>query len=124
MNVSWAAGLFEGEGCIYRLRGDSWALQVGSTDLDVLEHFRDIVECGTIREHKDKTRPTSRRRAWLWQVGSAAEVARLLHLFEPFMGERRRAKTAEALEDLARPRDSRGWDTRRARYGPSGVACG
>ncbi len=53
--AAWAAGLFEGEGCIYLKKHNrpgrgthDRRLYVTSTDLDVLQRFRSIVACGAI----------------------------------------------------------------------------
>lgn len=59
--ILWAAGYFEGEGCIYLEQrapnGRRYArLIVSSTDLDVLQHFQSVFGCGNIYEHRAEFR--------------------------------------------------------------------
>lgn len=105
-DIAWAAGLFEGEGsilCAYRLGrrpGRTMPrLSMGSTDLDILERFAATVGGkvkGPYRPNGSKT-PTSRKDIYCWRVETVRETQRILRLFWPYLGERRRAKAAEAI---------------------------
>ena len=98
-NIAWAAGLFEGEGCIgthkrKRVRSDDYlssSLDLTMTCHDVVERFHDVVGCGSVR------RRASRKREWKpsfsWYVHAARDVERVLGLCLPFLG---RKKTREA----------------------------
>lgn len=92
-NVAWAAGLFEGEGCL-TIRGPwkSAALSLSSTDLDVLERFREVVGEGSIigPDVRGSNKPI-----WRWHVQGAAEVLVVIRLLEPYFGERRKARAEE-----------------------------
>ncbi len=79
-DMAWAAGLFEGEGCIVYLRhgprtsdGCYWTerqLQLTITDRDVLERFLQIVEVGVIRDSpKPKKNTGSSLGAGLFTTG-------------------------------------------------------
>lgn len=92
--TAWAAGLFEGEGCIEARWTNSAALTLGMTDPDVVERFRTIVGVGTIyvrRPQKNRWKPLH-----AWHVGSKWEVRLVLEAFLPYLGARRRQK-AEAV---------------------------
>lgn len=102
--VAWAAGLFEGEGCIYGGYGNGktyrMLVYLGTTDLDVLHRFMAVVEStAKVRERPPGTGGS--RPLFYWQVGGSAEVRRIIHLLLPYFGERRRAKAEEVLRDGA-----------------------
>lgn len=101
-DIAWAAGLFEGEGCIRHApgkRGVTRRLTLVSTDLDVLQRFVAIVGVGTIRV---RARPNPAHRIqYVWQVGKWREVAPTLQAFLPYLGERRTKKAQSLLADPA-----------------------
>jgi hypothetical protein len=109
-DFAWACGLFEGEGSITNhadenSRRNLRRLQLGTTDLDVLERFQTIMG-GTIlkKPNKGVNRPI-----WRWQLTHWDDVEPLLRRMLPYLGIRRRA-AAEAL--LANPPSRRspgGW---------------
>jgi len=98
--IAWAAGLFEGEGCISSKppgkRGSGAQLRLGMNDKDVVEKFRRIVGCGGLYAHNPGT--GSVKPNWTWYVYAADKVGPILEAFLPFLGERRTAKALEALE--------------------------
>jgi hypothetical protein len=109
--VEWAAGLFEGEGCIYIERPSSSGrrgvrLVLSSTDYDVLVRFHDVFDCGNIFPHKGKAaagrRILGHKQLWAWRLGKANEVEGVIRALIPYMGLRRRAKMEEALKWLKR----------------------
>lgn len=100
--LAWAAGLFEGEGCISSIRaGRTWYLKVAMTDREVLDRFHAIVGRGRIYIHSaHKSKRGIERgwsKAWVWQVGSRGDVLHVLGLLMPNLGSRRRARAEEAL---------------------------
>ena len=98
MGIDWAAGLFEGEGCISPRKGSKRVyLRVASTDYDVLERFLTIVQCGAI--HKRKSYPERNwKQSWEWSCGKKSEVIRLIEAFLPMFGERRAYVALNALD--------------------------
>ena len=101
MSIAWAAGLFEGEGCIKldpRSRGVQLCLN--STDYDVISRFRTIlgVENRPL-EIKYKTKP-HHKDAWELRVGKKSEVRRILEMFLPYFGLRRSCKALDAFDHL------------------------
>lgn len=100
LDVAWAAGLFEGEGCWNAYVRQSGKVQIqarlGMTDRDVVERFAAIVGMGNIyaagAPQKAHWKPT-----YTWCVYEAEKVRDLIALFMPYLGERRRAKAEEVL---------------------------
>jgi LAGLIDADG-like domain len=96
---AWAAGLFEGEGSIALRRNRTVLLSLGMTDRDVVERFRAVLGTGQI-----SSQPPGRNRRtktlWRVDVGDVAEVMRIIDLFYPYLGARRRARADEVLEVL------------------------
>lgn len=100
LDIAWAAGLFEGEGCIRHAReknGTQRRLTLVSTDLDVIEKFAAITG-GGIRE---RSVTGNRQRAWVWQIDRWALVSKVLRSFYPHLCARRGAKALELLRDPA-----------------------
>jgi len=114
--TAWAAGLFEGEGCICLMpettrwggnRRRPWvALSISSTDRDVLERFHMIVGVGGVTFHHRGARP-HHKPCWAWHLSARDKVEALLSSFMPWLGQRRRAKAQEALALLAEQRQIR-----------------
>ena len=92
--IAWAAGLFEGEGCIYI--GKKRLICLISTDEDVVRRFHTIVGCGSVYL-RDRTEERYKD-AWRWQTGTLKEIKEVLNLFLPYFGERRKAKALELLD--------------------------
>ena len=93
MSIEWAAGLFEGEGCLYRdKRCSTWTLQLRMTDRDIVQRFADVVGCGTA-VHDESNQPrrirTGRKACYRWTCSKQADVRRLLEQFLPYFGHRR-----------------------------------
>lgn len=108
VEIAWAAGLFEGEGCIticnvkdrhHRL--PLLRLQVQMTDSDVVERFARIVACGSVSPELRFGRP-HHKPTYRWLVSSRAECERLLLMFLPYFGERRLRRAHEMLEEIRR----------------------
>jgi hypothetical protein len=107
VDVAWAAGLFEGEGCwgVYT-RQNSAKLQIRAylamTDGDVVDRFAAVVGFGHVRTHHSAlAQAKGEKRMHVWGVYEAEKVRELIALFMPYLGERRRAKALEVL-DLGR----------------------
>lgn len=87
--IAWAAGLFEGEGCIYAGVRGAPRLALSMKDRDVVEHFMAVVGAGTL--YPDQHGMTR------WQAGRLAQVHGILVALLPYLGERRSAKAEAAL---------------------------
>lgn len=92
--LAWAAGLFEGEGCVGFYGGKQPVASISSTDRDVVERFRDIFGFGTIR-----TKP--RQAPWKdchdWRVTNFEHVQVVIAALWPWLLTRRQAKAEEVL---------------------------
>lgn len=75
-------------------------LSMGSTDRDVLERFTAVVGAGRVLgpyRPNGKNTPLGRKPIYHWRISTVRETQRILRLFWPYLGERRRAKAAEAI---------------------------
>lgn len=97
-NYAWAAGLFEGEGCLtwmkhpgeYRYPAASLAM----SDEDAVRRFASIIEVGKVTIPKKRD---GRKQQWHWRAFGAAMVARLDETIGPYLCQRRRSKLDELL---------------------------
>ena len=98
--TQWAAGLFEGEGCIRKdkRKKATFELSLGMTDLDVVERFKDYVGDGSIKlmpQAKPHHKPYYR-----WTLSGKAKVRSLLSKLLPYFGNRRAYVALNALDDI------------------------
>jgi len=98
--VAWAAGLFEGEGCISQTTHRKPRLFISMTDKDVINKFIDIVEAGNMCVRNRTHENPNFKIQWQWQIQKASEVNRILRMFLPHLGERRAFKALNALDAL------------------------
>lgn len=92
--LAWAAGLFEGEGCIYRVHqgANRLALQLNMVDEDVVRRFAAIVGAGNVYPRPQKG---NRQMQYRWRTGDQQQVHRIMALFLPWLGVRRLDRYAE-----------------------------
>lgn len=105
-DVAWAAGLFEGEGCIYvgHTRGDAPRVKMllGMTDEDVVRRFTEIIGLGPhTGPHARRAQTASRKPSWEWRTSRSDEIETVIRLLYPHLGMRRRLKADEMLSALA-----------------------
>jgi hypothetical protein len=112
--IEWASGLFEGEGCVTRWRSThrsrygtkeyiGFRLAVHMTDLDVLEEFAKIAECGTI--HKRNKANKEIKDSWVWQCQGEAAVSFAMKMM-PYLFERRRLRIMEVMLEVHNNREN------------------
>jgi hypothetical protein len=99
-DIAWAAGLFEGEGYITtNYKGRSPSFGIGMTDEDVVLRFTDIVG---IDHKRIRSRPPGidKRTKVLYElrVNRREDVDRVIDMFLPYLGNRRRERAIRALE--------------------------
>ena len=99
-DIVWAAGLFEGEGCIHtpKTKPKQRKISIGSTDKDVLDRFVSVVGYGYIGNAKFGS--NSIKPFYEWQLEKRIEVLRILKMFLPHLGKRRSEKAIEAINHL------------------------
>jgi len=93
--IAWAAGLFEGEGCIYHAGGTTYILQVAMTDKDVIDKLNTIFPGRLDITHAGKS---YRKPLYRWRVGKREDVSYLLGKLLPFFGDRRAHKALTTLD--------------------------
>lgn len=113
-DVVWAAGFFDGEGCIVLRKQKAkdrslihvLQLTLANTHRPALEEFCKAVGVGYVRVKSKSTK--SWRRCWVWQTG-AAKAAQVLQLLRPHLRVKRaEADVALAFRKLPRSRKGRG----------------
>lgn len=107
--IAWAAGLFEGEGCLHlanstRNRANaprSPRAQLTMTDKDVVERFFAIVGVGKIvPASKTKLTKPHYKPQWMWRAQSRSDFETAFFLLRPWLCNRRRRKGDEILRRL------------------------
>ena len=97
-SIEWAAGLFEGEGCIY-CNGKRQSLHLGGKDLDVIQDFADTMGIGNVIQRKAK-RKEEHSTIYMWQTYASSKVRRCLDMLLPHLGTRRAHKALDVLDHL------------------------
>lgn len=130
-NLAWAAGLFEGEGCItfgvssrndtltsgasVRYENGQVRLVLAMTDQDIVEDFARIVGVGSVnRIHPPSKRALNNKPQWRWQTsGEHAEA--LFWKLAPYLGPRRQEQFFEAKNKLSIHREAKQTERRESR---------
>lgn len=104
-DLAWAAGLFEGEGCIHvsvRKSGTHvLRLALSMTDADVVNRLGTIMQLGHVNEvAKHATWQDHWKTQYRWTVDRADHIQAVLAMFWPWLGERRKEKAREALAEF------------------------
>jgi hypothetical protein len=98
--IAWAAGLFEGEGCMHKAkhRPNSYTMELWMTDFDVVRRFADIIGVGTVSE---RTRQQAHWKPILgWRLYKRADISKVLDVLLPYFGDRRAHKALDILDNL------------------------
>lgn len=99
--LAWAAGLFEGEGCINGYVNKSGErgiqLMLRMTDEDVVQRFQSVIGFGNI--HKRAPLQSHHKRSYLWHVGSFERAQAVIAALWPWLGRRRRATAKRVLRE-------------------------
>lgn len=89
--IAWAAGLFEGEGCMTR-SGSQKVLRLASTDEDIVRRFWEIVAVGKVYGPYEQRPP--RKPFWVW-VAAGLDALLALRLMISWLGVRRKKRARE-----------------------------
>ena len=102
MSYEWAAGLFEGEGCIKtnKSANASYQLKVKMTDLDVLEKIQAVFNCGSIRPDNWYSKYPQYKPQWVWSVCNRRDVRMILNHMLPHFGTRRAHRALDVLDEI------------------------
>ena len=100
--IEWAAGIFEGEGNIYRNdnkkrigSGSIFIMSVQMKDEDVVKRFHRIVNYGKIIKRKPYKNYAP---MWEWRLTRTNNILDLCHKLLPFMGKRRTKQIRKAIK--------------------------
>ena len=104
--MSWAVGIFEGEGCINIHRRNNHpneltelgrmrvTLSMQMNDEDIVRRFHEVVGVGNVFHRKPRGKYSE---GWQWYTGKKKHVKQVLEEFLPLLGARRSAKALEAI---------------------------
>ena len=100
IDIAWAAGLIEGEGCFTSHTGHPYLL-VDMTDRDVILKLKEIFPIGTVRgPYSHKNRPSHKPR---WRFDAfGAKALPIIEAVYPYMLSRRKEKIDSLLNDYNR----------------------
>ena len=106
--IEWAAGLFEGEGCISYKRNKNGRtypkLYIKMTDRDVIEKFIEVVGYGSYSIVPPQQ--SHHKESYAWETSKATEVRRIAAAMLPYLGLRRAYKALNILDDLELTKDT------------------
>ena len=95
--TEWVAGLFEGEGNIYRNdKRRIFVMSVKMKDEDIIKRFYSIVKVGRVKVRKMKE--PYNYPFWEWILTKTNDIIRLSNRLLPYMGQRRTKQILKALE--------------------------
>ncbi len=97
--IAWAAGIFEGEGCIHFQSVNCVSLTIHMTDEDILRRFAEVVGAGSIHPVHAPSRSGSKP-IFRWDTANSRDVRRILEYLVPWFGVRRGLRATAALERL------------------------
>jgi hypothetical protein len=100
--IPWAAGIFEGEGCVTEVDG-RFTLKVNNTDPEVIRRFDEVVQFGRVYgPYRNSERDGHRRKPfWAW-VASGYDALDVMNMLAPWLTVRRLAR-AQTLTGLSFP---------------------
>lgn len=108
VDIAWAAGLLEGEGCfsIFNRKSAKWdhksvAIHCEMTDEDTIMKLYKIFDVGSVNHRPNISKridQRSRKPSWIWSVQNHEGIEMVLVLIYPFLSERRSKKAKELLE--------------------------
>jgi hypothetical protein len=92
LDIAWAAGFYEGEGCIYTPKKHlGTQLSVAQKESECLERLQMIFRFGTIDP------PGKGNTCYRWRVTSFERVQAVIAMLWPWLSERRRVQARDAL---------------------------
>lgn len=105
IDIAWAAGVFEGEGCIGVYKQPDGrpnvAVKVVMSDEDVLIKFNSIFPSKNGLKQLVDIRKDSYKTCWLWGLYSKESTTLFLKTIYPYLGSRRRLKCEELFSLVA-----------------------
>lgn len=99
-SIEWAAGLFEGEGTLYRRKNGRWQIRIKMTDLDVLQAFQEAVDTGNLTGpyHPPSLKP-HHKAFWHWETSKKDDLIMVVEKLLPYLGHRRSQLARNCLQE-------------------------
>jgi hypothetical protein len=92
--LAWAAGLFDGEGCIFTANSQSRygypRMSMGQNDPEVLQRFASAVEAGTVLIRGTLT--SAGKEHWVYRCTQWRDVQAIVAKLWPWLGSVKRAQ--------------------------------
>lgn len=99
IDIAWAGGLFEGEGCFSSHKVGKYygnpSASLGMTDEDSVRRFHAVVGLGRVRYENRAKRGW--KDYWVWSCSSIEDVEIVVGLLYPYLGKRRQGRAMEVL---------------------------
>jgi len=122
-DIAWAAGLFEGEGCISETHTDrpisrrGYQVHLGMCDEDAVNRLEYLFPSPNGLHIRKPPGKDTYLPQYIWSRSSKEGVAEFLEAILPFLCHRRAAKAYEALSWAYSPRPKRiDYETKRKHY--------
>ena len=119
VELAWASGLFEGEGCTASPGVANPGLQLGMTDEDTVRRFQRAVGIGVVEgPFGPYVGSPGRKPMWRWRANAFEDTQAVIALLWEGFGVRRRKQAVElmAYRKTRRPRARNGRGKRRAAW--------
>ena len=99
--IAWATGIFEGEGWIKKdkRKRATFELCVQMSDLDIIQRLQQVFQTGSVYKGTTPKNP-NHKQLYRWSVCSRKNVASVLNLMLPFLGQRRAYAALNALDTI------------------------
>ena len=94
-SVPWFAGIYEGEGWLYKRKQGGWELAIEMTDKDIIDRCYDMYPDAKLYERSRKT--TTGKTVWRFGTSKRDVIFNILSDVYPHLGERRREKANEFI---------------------------
>jgi hypothetical protein len=100
-DIAWAAGLFEGEGCISLNKEGKYIVSLQMCDEDVVRSFAEVIGYGTVLGpyQRSKYNPNARP-LWRWHAIKRGDVYAVLKALLPYLHSRRTEKAELAISGI------------------------
>ena len=101
--LAWSAGLFEGEGTIYKnkQKDRTYRMEMSMTDKDVIDRFHQAVGFGSVSEvDRGKSGKEHWKPLYRWYSGKREDIRQLLSQMLPYFGNRRAYTALNALDNI------------------------
>ena len=98
--IAWAAGLFEGEGCIHFDKQSLASVKISMTDYDIVQRFADIFDLKVNGPYSYTGWRSHHKPCWVVKSKAQSKVRSILNELLPYFGSRRAHKALDILDYL------------------------